>query len=448
MTNKEILFEALKGNDIPRAAWVPFTGVHAAALINKKASEYLQSSDQIVEGIKKSVELYKPDGIPVVFDLQIEAEVLGCELKWADESPPSVVTHPLEMGITLADLPEFDVSKGRLPIVLSATKQLKNDLGDVALYGLICGPFTLALHLLGNNIFLEMYDNPEYINELMDYCKNIAIKLSEAYIEAGCDVIAVVDPMTSQISPDHFNEFISKPLNSLFDFVRSENAFSSLFVCGDATRNLEVMFQTNCDNISVDENIPLGLVKDFALKSEKSFGGNLKLTTVLLLGDEDDSKVEALSCLDIGGEKGYIIAPGCDLPYSVPSENIIAVSEVILDEYQREIARKIVLDETEVDVSLADLPNEFTGTRVDVITLDSKACPPCQYMVEAANKAVEKIGENIVVREHKIKDKAGIAAMVKLGVKHIPTICINGKVAFSSIIPETDKLVEAIKNAS
>jgi len=448
MTNKEILFDALKGNDTPRAAWVPFTGVHAAALINKKASEYLQSSDQIVTGIKKAVELYKPDGIPVVFDLQVEAEVLGCELKWADEAPPAVVTHPLEMGKTIADLPEFDISKGRLPIVLSATRQLKNDLDDVALYGLICGPFTLALHLLGNNIFLEMYDNPEYINELMDYCKDIAIKLSEAYIEAGCDVIAVVDPMTSQISPEHFNEFISKPLNSLFGFVRSQNAFSSLFVCGDATRNLEVMFHTNCDNVSVDENIPLDLVKDFAMKFDKSFGGNLKLTTVLLLGDEDDSKVDALNCLDVGGEKGYIIAPGCDLPYSVPSKNIIAVSEVVLDEYQREIARKIILDETEIDLSLADLPDEFTGTRVDIITLDSQACPPCQYMVEAANKAVEKIGEDIVVCEHKIKDKAGIAAMVKLGVKNIPTLCINGKVAFSSIIPDIDKLIEAIKHAS
>ncbi len=447
MTNKEILFEALKGNNTPRAAWVPFTGVHAASLINKKASEYLQSSDQIVSGIKKAVELYKPDGIPVAFDLQIEAEVLGCELKWADEAPPSVVTHPLEMGKTLADLPEFDISKGRLPIVLSAARRLKNDLDDVALYGLICGPFTLALHLLGNNIFLEMFDRPEYINELMDYCKDIAIKLSEAYIQAGCDVIAVVDPMTSQISPDHFNEFVSEPLNSIFDFVKSQKAFSSLFVCGDATRNLEVMFQTNCDNISVDENIPLGLVKDFAAKYNKSFGGNLKLTTVLLLGNEDDAKVDALNCLDIGGEKGYIIAPGCDLPYSTPSANIAAVSEVVLDEYKREIARKIVLAVTEIDLSLADVPDEFTETRVDIITLDSEACPPCQYMVDAAHRAVAKLGEDIVVKEHKIKDKAGIAAMVKLGVKNIPTICINGKVAFSSIIPETDKLIEAIKNA-
>ncbi|MDA3799231.1 MAG: uroporphyrinogen decarboxylase family protein [Kiritimatiellae bacterium] len=447
MKRKDILFNALQGKETPRAAWVPFTGVHAAALIDEKACDYLQSSELIIKGIKEAVKLYSPDGIPVIFDLQTEAEVLGCELKWADEAPPSVVNHPLEMGKTLADLPEFDLTKGRFPAILEATRVLKNDLDDVALYGLICGPFTLALHLLGNNIFLEMYDNPDYIIELMEYCKNIAVKVAEAYIDAGCDVIAVVDPMTSQISPDHFEEFITKPLNGLFDFVRSKGAFSSLFVCGDATRNLDVMFKTSCDNISVDENIPMDMVKGFAVESKKSFGGNLKLTTVLLLGSEDDSKLDAINCLDIGGHKGYIIAPGCDIPYSVPPANIIAVSEVILDEYKREIARKIVAREADIDVSIADLPDEFNDTRVDIITLDSKACPPCQYMLEAVNRAVEQIDSDIVVKEHKITDKEGIAAMVKLGVKNIPTICINGKVAFSSIIPDTDKLVAAIRSA-
>ena len=32
----------------------------------------------------------------VLFDLQVEAEILGCELQWEPYSPPSVRTHPLE----------------------------------------------------------------------------------------------------------------------------------------------------------------------------------------------------------------------------------------------------------------------------------------------------------------------------------------------------------------
>ena len=37
------------------------------------------------------------------------------------------------------------------------------------------------------------------------------------------------------------------------------------------------------DNVSIDENIPLGFVKEIALKKGISFGGNMKLTVVLLI---------------------------------------------------------------------------------------------------------------------------------------------------------------------
>ena len=66
------------------------------------------------------------------------------------------------------------------------------------------------------------------------------------------DIIAVVDPMTSQISPEHFRKFVTPAINSIFDHIRQRNALSSIFVCGDVDRNLECMCETACDNISVD----------------------------------------------------------------------------------------------------------------------------------------------------------------------------------------------------
>ena len=44
----------------------------------------------------------------------------------------------------------------------------------------------------------------------------------------------------------------------------------------------------------------LEMLKELAATHERSFGGNLKLTSVLLLGDEDDSKLDALRCMDVG----------------------------------------------------------------------------------------------------------------------------------------------------
>ncbi len=73
--------KAFNRETVQRIPWVPFAGVHAAKLTGIGAEEYLKSSIHIFNGVSKAVDLYKPDGIPVVFDLQIEAEALGCQLK-------------------------------------------------------------------------------------------------------------------------------------------------------------------------------------------------------------------------------------------------------------------------------------------------------------------------------------------------------------------------------
>jgi uroporphyrinogen decarboxylase len=95
MTGRELLLRAIEGQEVERIPWVPFSGVHSASLIDIEATAFLKSADSVVRGQGEVVRRYRPDGIPVVFDLQVEAEVLGCELKWADDNPPAVVSHPL-----------------------------------------------------------------------------------------------------------------------------------------------------------------------------------------------------------------------------------------------------------------------------------------------------------------------------------------------------------------
>lgn len=449
MTGKELLIRAIRGEETERPGWVPFVGCHGGKLIGKTATEYLTSADLLVQGLKKAQELYRPDGLPVAFDLQLEAEILGCELHWADEVPPSVVTHPLEQeGVTTADLPEITATKGRMPIVTSALDTLVRDIGDdVALYGLICGPFTLALHLRGNSIFLDMFDRPDEVKALVDYCADVAIRMSEIYLAHGASVIGVVDPMTSQISPEHFESFVAPGMNKVFDWIREHDGLSSIFVCGDVSRNLEVMSKTRADNISVDEQIDMARLRTLCEQSGKSFGGNIKLTAVLLLGNEMDSRKEAVEIMDVCGAKGFVLAPGCDLPYNTPHANLEAVSDVVHDGYQRDVARASVDTAEEdhfEDVAVPDYP-QYKEVIVDVITLDSTSCAPCQYMMEAVERAARKAFVKVYINEHKIKARAGIGMMKKLGVRNLPTICIDGEVAFASIIPDLNTLVKRIE---
>jgi len=444
--SKKILFEALQGKKTERPAWVPFVGCHGGALIEQDAETYLKSGELMAQGVKEGIKRYNPDGIPVTFDLQIEAEALGCELQWAKENPPAVVKHVLN-GKSLNDLNMIDENSGRIPEVLKAIRILKQDMKDVALYGLVTGPFTLALHLKGTDIFMDMFDQPDKVKELMAFSNKIAKQMARMYIKAGCEVIAMVDPMTSQISPEAFREFVTPFATNFFNDVRNQNIFSSFFVCGHAQRNIEAMCETKPDNVSIDENIPLDYVKRVCQDHHISFGGNLQLTVVLLMGKEDDAKRNAVECMDIGGDTGFILAPGCDLPYAVPPQNLIAVSELVHDSYKRDVARELLEKTEEVmdRINLADY-GQAEKVIVDVITLDSEGCAPCQYMVEAVKSIVPLFNGLVIWREHKIKEKESVEFMTGLMVRNIPTICIDGKIKFVSTIPSRDELIKAIQD--
>ncbi|WP_372995224.1 uroporphyrinogen decarboxylase family protein [Lutispora sp.] len=310
MTGKERVLKALSFEPVDRTPWVPYAGVQAANLIGKDAEEYLKSEDNIVNGVLKAFEMYKPDGLPVAFDLQIEAEALGCDLKWSKQNPPAVASHILsEKSLKELKLPKE--TDGRYPIVLNAARRLSEAIGDkVALYGIICGPFTLALHLMGTEIFTKMIEEPDEIFELMEFCTEIAKDFSKMYSKTGIDIIAVVDPMTSQISPRHFKKFVKPYLTDLNRAIKVLGLKATIFCCGDATKNIELMCQTEPDGIAFDENVDLAFAKETASKYKVSFGGNMPLTTIMLFGSPVENIEEAKKELAIGKGLGYILSPG------------------------------------------------------------------------------------------------------------------------------------------
>ena len=447
MQGLELIKAAMKRQKVERIPWVPFVGAHAGELLGLDATTYFKSEQHIVDGAELAIKRYNPDGIPVTFDLQIEAEVLGCDIKWSKDNPPAVVSHPLADGsLKLENLKVPCRCKGRIATVMNAATKIKENHPDIALYGLITGPFTLALHLMGTDIFMKLFEDPEYVGKVMEYTTKVGKAMSDYYIEAGCDVIAVVDPMVSQIDPMSFETFVSPYCTDLFGHIREFGALSSFFVCGNASQNIEVMCQCKPDNISIDENIPLDFVKEHAENYNLSFGGNMKLTSVLLMGTPEDSKFEAIACMDIGGDTGFILAPGCDLPMVTPVENLEAVTEIVHNTYQQSVLR--AKGQTTKDVQLLDLDGYFEKDKVkiDIITLDSASCAPCQYMVQAVELAVAEIGaDNIEYVEHKIKNQEGIQMMMSLGVRNLPTICMDGEVEFISIIPPKSELINRIQ---
>lgn len=450
MTPKETIFATLRHEETDQVPWVPFAGVHAGKLTGYNATEILSDGEKLLESLREVHKLYKPFGLPVIFDLQVEAECLGCELTWSDDAPPSVSKHPLEGAEELevpcrCTIPTKE--DGRIPMILDVMRKIKGEVGDtVALYGLICGPFTLAAHLRGNDIFMDMFDDPEAVEEFLDYTCAVAKNMAGYYIEAGMDVIAVVDPLISQISSDHFEEFMSKPFTELFAHIRGLGAYSSFFVCGDATRNIEVMCQTKPDAISIDENVNLMAAKEITDKYNVTIGGNIPLTTIMLHGTQQDNMKFVVDLLDsLPSKKNFILSPGCDMPYAVPVENTIgAVQAVLQTDEIREMVKNYVAEDSDIEVDIPDYEH-LTKPLVEVFTLDSATCAACTYMMGAANEAKTVFNDKIDMIEYKFTIKENIARCKKMGVKNLPSIYINGQLKFSSIVPSKEELEAAIK---
>ncbi len=447
--SKELIFQTLrheKTNEIP---WVPFAGVHVGKIKGYSAEEVLRDEDKLVECLIEANKLYTPDGLPVIFDLQVEAEILGCKLMWAENNPPSVKSHPLAGEKTIPCSCKIPTPEaGRLPMILSAMRRVKEAIGEeTALYGLICGPFTLASHLRGTDIFMDMISDPGYVKDLVNYCTQVAIAMSQMYIDAGMDVIAVVDPLVSQVSPKHIEKMLSEGFKAVFDYVRSREKFSSFFVCGNATKQIEVMCKMGPDGVSVDENVNLATAKEITDKYNITIGGNIPLTTTMLHGNQEDNMKGVIDLIDSVDHHNLIISPGCDMPYDTPIENTIAAAQAVK---HPENARKLIENyEVVIDDSDVEIPDyaNLDKVLIELFLLDPEQCAACTYMLAAVEDIYEEIKDIADYRVYKYFIKDDIARTRKMGIANLPTMCINGEQKYISIIPSKEELLASIEEA-
>lgn len=449
---RELVLKVLRHEETNgQVPWVPFAGVHAGRLKGYTAEEVLKEGDKLYESLMEVYKLYNPDGMPVLFDLQVEAEVLGCDLLWAQYNPPSVKSHPLskEKKLPCKCLIPNETS-GRIPMILDVMKRLKKEIGEsTALYGLICGPFTLASHLRGTSIFMDMGSDPDYVSQLLEFCGEVACKMAEMYIDAGMDVIAVVDPLVSQISPRHIDKLLAPTFTAVFDYIRNKGTHSCFFVCGNATKQMESMCKLKPDGISIDENVNMPEAKKISDRYNIAIGGNIPLTTTLLYGTQQDNMKAVIDLLDSMEHKNLIISPGCDMPYYTPVENTIAAIQAVkTPEKVREMIQNYEsISLANIEVEIPDYSNRERAL-IEIFTLDPDQCAACTYMVNIVADNYDEIRDFADYIVYKYNIKEDIARTAKMGIKNLPTMCINGEQKWISIIPSKEELINEVRRAA
>ena len=177
---------------------------------------------------------------------------------------------------------------------------------------------------------IDLFEEPEFIRELLDFCLEQAILFAQAQINAGADVIGVGDAIASVAGPNAYRELAGAYEQKLLSAIQKMGAKTKLHICGNTEPFLDQLPIGEIDILDVDWMVPLekavGLYGDKAAVS-----GNYDPVSVLLQGTPESVKQAVSACAETGSIGRYITSAGCEVPKFTPPENLLAVRDCVLE---------------------------------------------------------------------------------------------------------------------
>lgn len=309
---------------IDRIPAYPFTGHVNAQLIGASIREFLQDPKVFVKAQVAAYERYKPDILLMQWDLLMEVEALGNELKFPEDSMCISKSVALQDKGKLNTLQIPDPTKdGRLPRYLEAISDTKKAVPEAPVSPIISGPWTIAIGLReAAGLIKDAMKDPDYVQELMQFCTQVSIACGEALLSIKAAPNYSEAPAScSLISPKIYRTFVFPYHKQLVAHFKEKKAGIGLHICGYADPILEDMVNTGVTNISIDAPTDLAKAVE-ATRGKTVLIGNVD-TNLFYSGTREKMKQAIKSCIDLAPkDSGYILASGCEVPGIAPPEHL------------------------------------------------------------------------------------------------------------------------------
>lgn len=188
MNGYERVRKALHFEPADRVAIIPELIQHNLEVAGMPHSAFSSDPTVMTKVILEGLKAYETDAVYVSSDNYLIVEAMGGEVKLPYDDPP-VLLHTAASTIEEAvQLKPLDVTKGRIPVILEATRMLREELKD-EIFVKTCidsAPFSAAAALLGPQEFMiNLFDEPELCHELLEIGLESAIRYGIAAAEAG-----------------------------------------------------------------------------------------------------------------------------------------------------------------------------------------------------------------------------------------------------------------------
>lgn len=302
----------------------------AAHYVGRPLAEYYQDHRVLVEANLAVQDAFALDIVQAISDPYREAADWGAAVEFPPDAIPLCEAPLLADPDTLASLRAPDPATGRrMSDRLEAVRRFREQVGgQVPIMGWVEGAFAEAADLRGvSNLLTDVYDRPEWVNELLERCTEVEIAFARAQIAAGADIIGLGDAIASQVSPRMYEKYALPYEQRIFAAVHEAGGLARLHICGNTTKLLGMMARSGADIIDVDWMVDMRAAHE-AFGPSIAVCGNFDPLAVMLRGTPDEVRAATAACMAAGGPNA-ISAAGCEIPDGTPHANLRAQAEAL-----------------------------------------------------------------------------------------------------------------------
>jgi len=328
ISSKELVKGVFRLKELPRIPFIPWICTFAAQLEQISIPDMLSDPGLLSTALLNAQKLFGYDAIATVFDPCLEAEACGCQLEWPDEEgrSPQIVGHPLSEGASLEalDIPNLD-KRGRIPVVMEAIRRINILRGkQVAIMGVVTGPFTLASHLKGESFWDDLKQGSNQAFQIIAAAGSIDLMISRKYCELGVDVIVVADEMLGSMDPGLY-QAVTAPLKSIWNITKFFGVHSLLLTTGSTANNVEPILKLQAEGVALGAKIDSKILQEKALKLNSCSGQSIPPA---MFNESSELEKYAGENLPIT-TKGCFLTTDWELPYATGIETMHELMRVI-----------------------------------------------------------------------------------------------------------------------
>lgn len=338
MNPKALFQEALElGAPQPTPASLWGGGVWAFTLAGASYQDLVADPELVAQAITSANEKVHSAAVFVGSGFtNFPMAALGARLEFKEKGAPALVGQAVA---DLSQVDQLDLSRldedQALQTLQKAAALVKDAIGDTTYVTSISwAPFTFAGRLFGmDRLMTALVDHPASVKALVERAAEAVWRYHLPYLEAGSvDGVALADPMASGdvISRRHFQEFAQPFLAQVTQRFAERGSPVLLHICGRTDDRLDLIADAGVKGFFLDHRVDLAKALE-TVRGRMCIGGNVAPVDVLAQGTVEDVVQASRACLEAAGDGGgYVLTPGCDIPPSVPVENVRAMIQTAM----------------------------------------------------------------------------------------------------------------------